>query len=167
MLRSILESLGDFFKNKVVDLVIGLLAGIFVLPQAKSLAELSQLDLRLIVSYLIVVIAVAGIFQILGTVFIWLSEVVPANIEVSSLGPEFELEHFHRSVDVSSTSTYAVLSVINNEHSELTDCYAVLKEVKLAYTREELYLGNRRMKTLWWNKNKQAKTSIGAYGGMA
>jgi Ca2+/Na+ antiporter len=79
MLRNTLEALGNLFGNKVVDVAMGIVTSIFILPKIQSLGEIQTLSIPFILTALVVFLLSAVAFQVLGVAFSWIAESITVN----------------------------------------------------------------------------------------
>ena len=146
-----------------MDAALGLEGVVFLIPQIRSLSDLTQFYLRLAALYFLVLILVAVVFQALGVLCVWLSETIPAAIKINNIDRKATLEVKDEKV---IDRLFAPLQIINNEHSELTSCYAVLKKLRRVgakYYFSRLDRGPKLLKSK--TKGEDCEISIGAHGG--
>lgn len=165
MLRNALEALGNLFSNKVVDVAMGIVTSIFVLPTIQSLDAIQTISTPFITTAFIVFLLSAIVFQLIGVALSWIAESTLAQITVKTIDKPEVIEKWSKDGTELTTSNIYCLQITNREHSELSDCHAVIAFDKPASHLYEHLLALGEKKLAWKNpRDLPCITSIGANG---
>lgn len=172
-MRRLFASFGELFGHTGFEFFIGLVGMLLSLPKASQLIPIGNIaDMaRLALSSLIVGVLFAVACRILSVWFYWFSEVIPAGIKIDKPpirddDKQFDLGNKKAII----LSNFASLRVTNTEHSELTECYALLKKCTRATINLPIsFLGAGQNLLTWKGSDVDSgcKTTIGAHGGEA
>lgn len=163
--RQLLESIGGLLKRIEASFVLSvIIAGFTTLQRIQVLGLTTQAEIISVIPFLLgIVIGSLIVFQVLGVGCIWLSEKIPLciNIEATNdIDSKTDIDEKDKSV---TFHNYAFLKITNKEHSEITNCYAVVKNIELEFSEFAMNIA-RYSRRLKWKKmpaNDECSIKIG------